>query len=53
MNQTHQTKYLDYNGLKYLWSKINGKVDEIGGYEILNLTLTANTGGGGSLQLLP
>lgn len=52
MNQTHQTKYLDYNGLKYLWSKINGKVDDVTGYEVVRILLNTDTGGG-SIQRLP
>ena len=39
-------KYLDYEGVKYLWSKINDKTDSLM-YEIVYLTLTENQMGGG------
>ena len=40
-------KYLDYEGVKYLWSKINGKIDDTTKYETVNLTITTDSGGGG------
>lgn len=39
-------KYLDYEGLKHLWSKVNSRIDETAGFEILNLTVTDPMGGG-------
>ena len=44
-------KYLDYDGVKYLWAKINTKTDSLI-YEHAVIELTTNQGGG-SLQLLP
>ena len=44
-------KYLDYEGVKYLWSKINQKTDSLI-YEIVHLELTTNLGGGSRLLLL-
>ena len=41
-------KYLDYEGLKHLWSKVNNRIDETAGFEILNLTVTDPMGGGGN-----
>ena len=37
-------KYLDYEGVKHLWSKIGGKIDDATKYETVNLTITTNTG---------
>ena len=39
-------KYLDYDGVKYLWSKVNRKVDDATKYETINLTVTDPMGGG-------
>ena len=44
-------KYLDYDGLKYLWSKINSNNEKLGGESII-IELTANQPGGGSIRLL-
>ena len=38
-------KYLDYEGLKYLWSKIEHKTDSIM-YEFVNISLSTDNGGG-------
>ena len=39
-------KYLDYEGVKYLWSKINGKVDEVNNFEYSSITVIDTTGAG-------
>ena len=48
-------KYLDENGLKYLWTKIEDKIDEmiddnVGHLtvETLKISLSTNQGGGGN-----
>ena len=38
-------KYLDYDGVKYLWSKISNKTDSLV-YEIVKISLSTNQGGG-------
>ena len=39
-------KYLDYEGLKYLWTKIQSRTDDLL-YGYLNINLTTNQPGGG------
>lgn len=40
-------KYLDENGLKYLWSKIETKMESLT-KEIVMISLSTNQGGGGN-----
>ena len=40
------TKYLDYEGLRYLWVKIQSKTDSLL-YGYLNINLSTNQPGGG------
>ena len=45
-------KYLDYDGLKFVGTKINYNKENVGG-EFIIIELTANhPGGGGSIRLL-
>ena len=44
-------KYLDEDGLRYLWSKVQDQINDLNnGY--LNINLSTNQPGGGGLRLL-
>ena len=38
-------KYLDYEGLRYLWAKIHNRIEGIN-YGFLNISISTNLGGG-------